>query len=922
MAVKTLHTIYQGIKAAKGIPKVTLGASRQLGIRSKIWASEKTMHYIFKGVDEVPSGIAGIRLNKGNVLARLLRVPAEDVQNFKAAYTAPVIKAMRQTEKALPLNSHHKIMMSIKHGDRYTSMPSYTNWRNGLTSEQAVVADKFKGIYKGLMDDVMFPLAQGKNVGGFQVAGGGRPWAKYVRKGADGKPLVTHVTRSTTGRYSVMVPKGYNSIKAGQQITPEHIMEGVYNLHSGMSLREAEKYILNNNLIGRAFINTDGFIPTSIQSAVRNKQIAEYLRDAILNKGAYIPIKKGNEVHKVLLDEMFRGSKKANIAGVRARLGDDAWNTLKANGVTDNQMIKAFEKYIPHSKYRRPFAAGELQKQKFADELAHDLALEKEGLFYRPNQIEEYLHTMPKKMFMDDAVQKWTTAMNDSAVLNTRGAKAYMEGILNNVLGNPGASAKWIAKYTGIFGADEAKVIKGIATIMQAQAALKIGMNPLLPLVNATQLWINTGSLIGPKWVGHAYTLWNKPEYKKLVQEAGYTMRVHGEDAQKLLGGITDLSSSKMMDSINNVVLYPFKAVEMKHNRALSFIAGYEKAMAPISKGGLGMNNIQKAKAFGHEVVNLTQFPYGSASQPIIMGDPMVKMGLQFKTYFLHQVNFIETLSKMAIEGMATGNYKQAYPLMRLLAGYGLVGGMGSIPLSQYVRNRSAKLNELELKYPIIGRGVPSLAGIDISYRLGLEFPDSKASLFDFFLGPTGKNLAQMVKAGKEMVQYGESGEHMKRFIAGLTPVARTIPGIVVTRDPSGGYRTTDYSGKTIARFDTPVAAAASMIGFRSAEAYKQGQLYKIKKIYTDRANRYTKHYVNKAVGVMLSGGDVNAILHEANAPAKIPGTPYSPDVTIERVRRAFSDSGKDLYSRSSQSKRRRAEMAGHFREHNILLPQ
>jgi len=217
-------------------------------------------------------------------------------------------------------------------------------------------------------------------------------------------------------------------------------------------------------------------------------------------------------------------------------------------------------------------------------------------------------------------------------------------------------------------------------------------------------------------------------------------------------------------------------------------------------------------------------------------------------------------------------------------------------------------MNEWELKHPVLARGALSaMTNMDISYRLGLEFPDSKAELFKTLLGPTYSNVVSGSKAINELFTFGRPGEHSRRFIASLTPLARAIPGINVEKT-NDGYRTIDYRKRTVAHLPSFASAAGSLVGFRSKEAFQQSQLYQINEIYRERLTNYRTHHINKLVEMMQDGRNITAALRQVNNPegGVVPGTPFSPDIKRSEVNQAFRQTNEDLFRRKIPKKRRK----------------
>jgi len=878
-----------------------------LGVLAKFSPSTRVMGKIFSGVDESLVG-HGVRMisNTGTKAVQGLSRGLDTLNSFVGKKVRSFEADMRFVEKTLgqvtpadKIGAFHR--MGKAAGDpAYRSTSEYLDWYNKLSPSHQVIAGKWESRMRKFFDEYL-TLGKGKDVDGFNT-GSVMHWAK-------GKAYENYVPSSISGSHIVITVKNAANLK-GFKITPQDVMKGIVARQTTSRYGEAAKWIREQGLAGKAVIVSQGHLPSTIQQAMKNQKVASYMSDLINNVKITMPVWEENHLKRKIVDIMLNAgkpSKEGSLAAIKLRLGEEKYANLFKRGLTKNEVIKLYRKsYGSVKETREPFASSALQRRLSLAEREAD------GFRYTPEMFSHYAHTMAKKLFLQKPVRHWNKLLNHPSVANTRGAKEYMEGVRNSVLGVPGKSIEVIAQYTRQIGLDEKALIKTLATVMQAQAALKIGVNPLLPLVNATQIWINTGALLGPQWITRAYKFGQTGEGRKLIREAGFTWKVYGADIPKLYEGMQGMTGSAIMEKINNVVLFPFKATEMRHNRAYAYLAGFLKAR----KNGA---TIEEAKAFGLQIVDITQFPYGSATQPFIMGDPLVKTGMQFKTYMLNQVFFINELARQALRGVTTGHPEEAYPFLRMMAGYMILGGSSSIPAMKYFEDRSALLNEWEMKYPLLARGLPSLVGGDISNRIGLEFPTTIKDL----LGPTYKDLWHGYRAAAELRRHGKFGEHGRRFVGGLSPGSKLIPGLRITRDKEG-WKSVDYRGNLIARFSSSAEARAAQFGFRSEQEYKQSKLYQLQKIYDNRLSLYRRHHVSEVVKLLLAGrrSDAMAALRIANNPENgvVPGTPYKPDITMGQINFAFKKSGYVLSRRAGGSELHRRQLVDRLRGKSIMI--
>ncbi len=653
-----------------------------------------------------------------------------------------------------------------------------------------------------------------------------------------------YVPESFGEYYKILTPRNLDElIKAnkglGRGVTAKDIMSsgmevrgsfGTYNL--------AKDFLDKNKLINRAVIWPESHISSKIEAAFTDPTFANWLTD--IAHGKVNPALIGEKVHSHI----------RNVISEAMRTGTMG---------------------------KTPFAPGFLPK--------HNMTTGK--IFHTPESIDHYARSMYRKMGLDEPAKFWGEQIRHNKVFTGNPEFAsYAEDILNRTLGVPSPTLTWLADHLIPLGIDERKLRSLFTTSMQVQAMLKIGANPLLPLVNATQIFINTGSLLGFKYVGQGYeaVLTNRTiggmTARAWIKHGGYTWKHVGDDVPKILAGLQNMSSPTVMSKVNNYSLRLFTMVEMNHNRGVSFVSALIKG----EKMGLIGKDLEK---FAHGVVRTTQFPYGSASQPWIFG-PISNIPLQFKTYFVHQIDFLTQLTKQALVGARTGQPELAYPLLRAISAYGVLGGIGALPFNNYFMERSKKLNELALKHPVLFRGAPGLAGYDISRRLDLNFPDPSGHWLSFFIGPTLSDLTNLGRAWPEFTK-GRYGEMMERAVRGFSPAISSIRGSL-GRDSQGQYKM-DSSGRVVARYKSPGEAIAGMIGFRSTAVYKQERATDIIRMYEYAYRTSRKYYINKIAGALNQGDRVkaNRLIQEANQ-TPIPGASnlwkshFITDVDISRA--------------------------------------
>lgn len=654
----------------------------------------------------------------------------------------------------------------------------------------------------------------------------------------------TYIPESNSLYYKVFVPKNIDDI-VNRNLTAKDVMEnGMITVKTSVEAEEALQFIKENALEGKAFIWGEGFIPTEMTAVFRHEAFAKLIEKLATTKDIKKAIPSLFRESKI---EFYRSIAKGAAKGLRGKPG------------------------IPGT-VERPFSVHLFAKSgtqgKFLEELMGGAGAE---IQHSAESMTQYLRSMSKWTELNKTVRMWRHRFGDAVFKNNPEFRQFMDDTLDQVMGVPSRSLQWLTEHLRPLGIDELSLQRKLRTLLEVQAALKIGANPLLPLVNATQLWINTSALLGHQWVGRGYSAYLKNEMiagkraRSWVVDEGFTSKVVGGDIPKLIEGIGDLPPTTIMGNVNHYMLYPFKAVEMGHNRGISFIAALLKGSKQIGLKDKALTD------FAHSIVNQTQFVYGAASQPWLFGSFFVKPMVQFKTYFIHQLDFMVNLGKLAQQGVMTKQWELTYPFMRLMSNYGMLGGITGMPAMGYFMERSKKLNELALKHPVAFRGLPSLTGADMSRRLDLNFPDPRGYWMNWFIGPTGSDIADLIKASPEIVK-GRYGEMTERLLRGLSPAISSFRGSL-RQDRSGNWLKLDSGGRTVAKYRNTAEAIAGAFGFRTTKVWEQERSSDVIRMYLTAYRTGRKFYTNKIVNDLNRGDYAGASrwFQEANT-TPVPG--------------------------------------------------
>lgn len=186
---------------------------------------------------------------------------------------------------------------------------------------------------------------------------------------------------------------------------------------------------------------------------------------------------------------------------------------------------------------------------------------------------------------------------------------------------------KWyVRRYLGW---DKHKLDSLAGAISSFQWMRTLGLNPRSAVVNLTQR-INTITEVGPK-----YSLaGQKAAFTRAGKEAFDRTGIAREIPQVLLEGDSPVG----MENVRAIVGYLFNKVELG-NRRHAFLSGRAKALAS------GKSEPQASRA-GVDTVHRTQFRYGRVGMPRVLSHPVGRIGLQFWSYPIKQMELIVRWAK------------------------------------------------------------------------------------------------------------------------------------------------------------------------------------------------------------------------------------------------------------------------------------
>lgn len=777
-------------------------------------------------------------VNPGDKVAQRFMLDEDSLNNFMKTDGRPFITQLTALEKHIGKDVFDKMRIGVEKG---IDNPKFTSWYKKLTSEKQSLVNTSINNWKAI--SVGFHKRGSIGVPTYAGATGLGKVDGMVFSSIPSNKFFPHAKANI---YTVHMPGNVEKI-IGRNMTSDDILKhGLYiDPRNGgfSSRRQAMRYLKDNNYLGKAVIFEDGYIPGAAKFAFKEKFVVDQIVDLSTTKtyGSMYDTALIDQVRNVAIDAMKTGAKLENkdmvLDVMRAKFGDTALNTMikyLGGGLKgQDRLVRAFKGEEWIAKTHKNIASVHMRKRTGA--------MAERNVHVNLEDMKEYINTTARKVYMQPSID-YVETLRKSPILSKNADNArYMDDLIDKVVGVPSHSYRWLLQTISPH-ISKKQFDQLIRNTIQVQAALKIGLNPLMPLVNATQLHINTGSLLGFSYPFKAYKFGQTKEGMMLIRKAGYTIKYEGGDIAKLAEGLDGLGTAGVMDKINSWVLKPFQMAEVRHNRAYSYLAGWLHGKEVMKlKGFTALDEYAKS------IVDMTQFSYGSVSQPMIFGS-LSRIPLQFKSYFIKQLNFTDQLARLALRGVRENRPELTYPFMRLMASYGAIGGVAATPFFSYFQERSAKLNELALKYPIAFRGLPGLVGIDITRRLSLSFPDNPDDFFNWAIGPALKDVLNLAKTMPELMK-GRSGKNVARFIRGLSPLAGSV--LSVDKD-SKGWKTIDSQGRTIARFGGVGEAMLRVLGFRTTKVYNQEVKRDILRLYQDKLRSERSYFLNKLAQARL----------------------------------------------------------------------
>ena len=327
-----------------------------------------------------------------------------------------------------------------------------------------------------------------------------------------------------------------------------------------------------------------------------------------------------------------------------------------------------------------------------------------------------------------------------------------------------------------------------IGGIVGDMAHLKLGMlvNIGSALVNLTQTMVNTFPLLGAKWTA---------EGAKRAAEAMWSMSRNrdnsgrmSEDAHILrrLDVVTDQRYTEeneivrpALGALRRLSMFWFERAE-RVNRATAALGAYHRALDRGATPGTAFEEARK-------LMTRTQFHQGAANRPELLRQQWARIPTQFQNFMYQQIAFAfglrgkAEISRFLISLMLVAGFLGLPGLQILDWLLGLVLDTPPLLMARlWAIDKAAGSSEAMTAAQVLLRGLPALAGVDISGRVGMGKGFGPERLSDL-AGPTIGSLIRLAELTRREAPILEQ-------LGAVSPAAnqaREVAGLV-----EGGVRT------------------------------------------------------------------------------------------------------------------------------------
>ena len=294
-----------------------------------------------------------------------------------------------------------------------------------------------------------------------------------------------------------------------------------------------------------------------------------------------------------------------------------------------------------------------------------------------------------------------------------------------------------------------------IGGIVGDTAHLKLGMaiNIGSAAVNLTQTLINTYPVLGPRWTAEgtkraAAAMWDQATKPKAEWEGDARILQRLDIATDHRFTEEQALIKQHIGTMKRISMFWFETAE-RMNRATAALGAYHRA---IDAGRTPAQAIEEAR----KTLTDTQFQQGLANKPEMLRLQALRIPTQFWNFMFQQVAFAFKLGGQARQ---TGDYA---PVIRFYAMIFLMAGMLGFPgmqlfdwllekitgerptllLRRWAIEEAQRSQASGTAAQVLLRGLPALAGVDISSRIGMGKGFGPDQLSDF----TGPFIGSLVR--------------------------------------------------------------------------------------------------------------------------------------------------------------------------------
>ena len=511
---------------------------------------------------------------------------------------------------------------------------------------------------------------------------------------------------------------------------------------------------------------------------------------------------------------------------------------------------------------------GETVRYVALDELKYDAitTMEKEGL-------SENRTTVQARPVLAAAVNQWFKDVN--------GQKQVLEGAIDALLDKPymsplkgGAAAGTVAFLASGAGTNPIspligayvgwRVGRGMAqggpfktrsitgAMLGDMSHLKLGMffNVMSAAVNTTQVMLNTMPVLGTRYTGVGVKRFNKAVLSKLRGKPNADWRLMARNDIHPLNTFAEGTRHQFQREgrLSKVSMIFFTGAE-SFNRGVSFLGAVSKAEADGK-------SIGEAQRYGAEVVQRTQFHYGTANKPELFRNMILRVPAQFKNFVAQQIAFALNLKRREVPlfllnlAMLTGALG--------IPGIDLIDELADwlFDFSPVSAMKEAALDaaaEGELAGGVatfLTRGAPGLSGVDLSSRVGMGDKFLPLSIRDW----KGAWISTIENAARHGAEYTSVADQLRNLSPGIGNPLKSLETW-----QNGGIVANPWKRGRPEYEMTPGEMAMKTLGARPIREARLQDLRDVERRTIERSRTDSRRYVDRIVAALHAGDRAEA---------------------------------------------------------------